>query len=95
MKKIAGWTLIAFLLIMIVLCSGCGTPGDTQDYNDVVIQYNHVQYKVKQIQVGKDWQDYIYIMYPINDTTKGLPTVINYPVQHGKTSSNQAVVVLK
>lgn len=96
MKKIAGWILIAFMLTLIVLCSGCDSiPGKTEDYNDVVIEYNHTQYKVKQIQLGKATYDYIYVMYPINDTTKSLPSVISYGTPAGKSISNQAVVILK
>lgn len=84
MKKVIVLSLLALAF------SFCQDPGTQYDYNDVIIEHNKIQYKVKYIVLNSSGNG-IYVMYPINDTTKTIPQVINYT--SGK--SHHAIVKLE
>ena len=83
MKKL----ILATLLIGMM---GCSQRGEVYQTPQDFIEINGKVYKLVKI-VPADLERAIWIMYP-KDTTDKMPTVLNYTVESGKTTQNQAVI---
>lgn len=70
-------------ITFLALLSGCSTPGSTVDYN-VKLESGGKIYKVKKV-VLSSAGNYMYVMYPENDTLNILPEQSTF--SEGKTTT--------
>jgi hypothetical protein len=83
MKKI----LLGLGLITLISCSERGEI--REQASDFIIIHGKT-YKLMRV-VPSDGANPIWIMYP-KDSNDAMPTILNYQVQQGKTTVNQAVI---
>lgn len=88
MKKIITLGLVLFM----ILFTACNNAGDV-DKSPLLIKIHNKSYKLVNV-VPENNSHGIWIMYPV-DSTDEQPTVMNFDVQEGKTTANQAVIILK
>jgi hypothetical protein len=83
MKKI----LLGLGLITLISCSERGEVYDQP--TDFIIIHGKT-YKLMRV-IPSDGANGIWIMYP-KDSNDAMPTILNYQVQQGKATVNQAVI---
>jgi hypothetical protein len=83
MKKI----LLGLGLITLISCS---ERGEIREQPTDFIVIHGKTYKLMRV-IPSDGANGIWIMYP-KDSSDAMPTILNYQVQQGKTTVNQAVI---
>ena len=83
MKKI----LLGLGLITLISCS---ERGEVHEQPTDFIVIHGKTYKLMRV-VPSDGANAIWIMYP-KDSNDAMPTILNYQVQQGKATVNQAVI---
>ena len=83
MKKI----LLGLGLITLISCS---ERGEIREQASDFIVIHGKTYKLMRV-IPSDGANGIWIMYP-KDSSDAMPTILNYQVQQGKTTINQAVI---
>jgi hypothetical protein len=78
------------LILTIVALASCQKRGEIHHEPQDFIEINGKVYKLVKV-VPADEERSIWIMYP-KDTLDKMPTVLNYEVQEGKTTRNEAVI---
>jgi hypothetical protein len=78
------------LILSIVALASCQKRGEIYQQPQDFIEINGKVYKLVKV-VPADGERSIWIMYP-KDTADKMPTVLNYEVQEGKTTRNEAVI---
>ncbi len=75
----------------------CEPTGHVTKFNGLIIEHNHVQYTVQKVVVDGGNSEEIYLVFPISDTVKVIPTVINarIPGDDDSPSRKMATVIFK
>lgn len=74
----------------LIALTACGKRGEVYEHPTDFIVIHGKTYKLMRV-VPADGAHAIWIMYP-KDSNDAVPTILNYEVQEGKTTVNQAVI---
>jgi hypothetical protein len=76
--------------LAIITLISCSERGEIREQASDFIIIHGKTYKLMRV-IPSDGENGIWIMYP-KDSSDAMPTILNYQVQQGKTTINQAVI---